>query len=147
MNLTRSIEPLGQHIACAEGLHDIIVAARLGGARKDAQVDACGAFSAALFDVLTSRDKQCSLVTVSCGYQPGRPEWYHSVVEVNGVHYDSLGLFTEAECRKRMKTHPSVALHFTYTPDQREDCFDAELAELHAFYVKALAKAFDKAAR
>ena len=37
-------------------LSDIILSAKLGRARKDAQVDCCGEFAAALFDALEARD-------------------------------------------------------------------------------------------
>lgn len=116
--------------------------AKLGGARRDAQEDTCGPFAAALYDALQARGIPCSLWAVCKHDWAGRPEWYHALVEVGGRYYDSRGLFTEEILRKRLKLHPSVALHVSYKPDSYSTCYDEELADMHAFCLKMLSKSF-----
>jgi len=114
----------------------LIQTAKLGRTRKDAQVDCCAAFAAALYDVLTEHGVECRLVTavkrsVSMG-------WAHVVVEAAGVYYDSLGEFSTAIYRHRAKIHHSVSVEISYEPDTREECFESELDEMHAFYLRQL---------
>ena len=70
----------------------VIAAAKLGRSRKDAQVDTCSVFAAALFDLLSQQGIPCQMVTaVHRGLRP----WAHSVVEVSGEYFfDSLGVFS-----------------------------------------------------
>lgn len=53
----------------------IIKAAKLGRERKDAQVDTCTVFAAALYDVLSSQGVQCKMVTV---VPDGIGKWAHA---------------------------------------------------------------------
>ena len=74
-----------------------IKAAKLGRERKDAQVDTCAVFAAALYDVLTAQGLQCQMVTV---VPNGLSKWAHAVVEVSGRYYDSLGEFSAGIYRR-----------------------------------------------
>lgn len=114
-----------------------IKAAKLGRTRKDAQIDTCSVFAAALYDLLIT-NMPCKMVTVVKG---GLGSWAHSVVEVDGRYYDSLGEFSTEIYRVRTKIHPTVRLDIAYKPDTRDDCYEAEFDELHAFYLKMLRKA------
>lgn len=114
----------------------LIRSAKLGRTRKEAQVDCCAAFAAALHDVLAEHGVQCRLVTaVKRGITNG---WAHSVVEVAGVYYDSMGEFSADVYRQRARIHQSVDVKISYTPDTRDGCYEAELDEMHAFYVTQL---------
>lgn len=119
-------------------INAIIQAAKLGRSRKDAQVDACTVFAAALYDVLWEHGIPCRMVTAL--NQQG-PAWAHEVVEVAGRYYDSLGEFSTAIYHVRAKMHPSVSLDIVYRKDVRSDCYDPEFEEMHAFFVKMLDKA------
>lgn len=67
----------------------IIKDAKLGGARKDAQIDACEPFACALRDALRAQGIKTVDVTAAFFFAGKlRPEWYHAVVEVSGVLYD-----------------------------------------------------------
>lgn len=117
----------------------IIQEAKLGRSRKDAQVDTCTVFAAALFDVLAAREIPCKMV---CAVnKDGMHGWAHLVVEVDGRFYDSLGEFSTAIYRTRAKIHPSVSMAIKYRKDSRSDCYEPEFVELYIFYVKALKKA------
>ena len=115
----------------------VIKAAKIGSARKDAQVDTCSVFAAALFDLL-STGMPCKMITV---VNRGPLPWAHSVVEVDGRYYDSMGEFSTPIYRTRAKLHPSVKLELGYLADSREECYEPEFQELHAFYLKALTNA------
>lgn len=123
-------------IAPAFNLHEIILAAKLGRSRRDAQVDTCVVFAAALYDVLSARGIACQIVTA---IQKGR--WAHALVEVDGRYYDSLGEFSTLIYRQRTKVHPSVSQDLIYQPDSRAECYEPEFDVMHAFYVKMLQKA------
>lgn len=115
----------------------IIKAAKLGRERKDAQVDTCAVFAAALYDVLTAQGLQCQMVTVV----PSRlSKWAHAVVEVSGRYYDSMGEFSADIYRTRARIHPTVEFEFDYRADSRSECYESEFDELHAFFVKMLNK-------
>lgn len=116
----------------------IIKAARLGRERKDAQVDACSVFAAALYDVLSAQGIQCQMVTV---VPNGLPKWAHAVVEVAGRYYDSMGEFSADIYRNRARIHPAVEFELDYQSDSRCECYEPECDELHAFFLKALNKA------
>ena len=116
----------------------IIKAAKLGRERKDAQVDTCAVFAAALYDVLSAQGIQCGMVTV---VPNGLDNWAHAVVEVAGRHYDSMGEFSSEIYRARARVHPAVQFQFDYRSDSRCECYEAEFDELHAFFVNALNKA------
>lgn len=120
-------------------INQIIKVAKLGRERKDAQVDTCGVFAAALFDVLTAHGLACKMI---CAVnKDGMHGWAHLVVEVDGHYYDSMGEFSIAIYRARAKIHPSVSVDIKYRKDLREECYDPEFDELYIFYVKALKKA------
>lgn len=119
-------------------IHEAIRGSKLGRARKDAQVDMCSVFAAALYDVLDAQGVPCRMVTA-------KPDdtfnaWAHSVVEVDGRYYDSMGEFSTDIYRVRARIHPKVTLGITFTPDERSECFETDLEDLHVFYVKALRK-------
>ena len=100
-------------------------------------MDTCSVFAAALYDLL-SLDKPCKMITV---VNRGPLPWAHAVVEVDGRYYDSMGEFSTPIYRTRAKIHPSVNLELGYLADSREECYEPEFDELHAFYLKALTKA------
>jgi hypothetical protein len=116
-------------------IHEVITTAKLGRARRDAQVDTCSVFAAALYDVLQALHVDCKMVSVE-----NKGVWAHSLVEVDGRYYDSMGEFTTAICRQRAKIHSSVSFELLYTPDCRVDCYEPEFEEMYAFYVKMLNK-------
>lgn len=115
----------------------VIKSAKLGRARKDAQVDTCSVFVAALYDLL-SGVVPCKMITV---VNRSFVSWAHSVVEVNGRYFDSMGEFSSDIYRARAKIHPTVNLKLSFEADTREECYESEFDELHAFYLKALTKA------
>lgn len=118
---------------------EIISAAKLGGERKAAQIDTCGPFAVALYDVLTEAGEAVSIKTVSY-FTAGssQPEWHHAVVEHHGRYYDSLGEFTLERVRKQTRIHHTVSSHFHVRDDDRDCCYEEELHELHEFLVRAL---------
>jgi hypothetical protein len=116
----------------------IIQVAKLGLARKDAQVDTCSVFAAALYDVLTSQGVACQIVTAV----KDRPcAWAHSVVEVAGRYYDSMGEFSTEIYRTRARIYPMVDVDIQYRADSRHDCYESDFEEMYIFYVKMLDKA------
>ena len=119
-------------------INAIIKVAKLGRERKDAQVDTCTVFAAALFDVLVAQGIQCQM---ACAVNKVGNGWAHSVVKVDGRYYDSMGEFSTVIYRTRAKIHPSVSVTIQYRKDSRIDCYDPEFDELYIFYVKALKKA------
>lgn len=115
--------------------------AKLGSARKDAQIDACEPFAAALFDVLTSAGIDA---TVFCATfhlsHTNSPLWAHAVVRSGGRFYDSMGLFDHDTVRARQRIHKTVQTELRFTEDVRD--FDArDWAEMHAFCLKKLSAA------
>lgn len=116
----------------------VIQTAKLGRARKDAQEDTCAVFAAALYDVLSAHGVPCQMVTA---IKRGFGGWAHAVVKVDGRHYDSMGEFSADMYRTRAKLHPKVSLVIDYQHDFRDECYEPEFDELHAFYVKMLNKA------
>lgn len=116
----------------------IIKAAKLGRERRDAQVDTCAVFAAALYDVLSAQGIHCQMVTV---VPNGLSKWAHAVVEVAGRYYDSMGEFSADIYRVRARIHPTVKFEFDYRADSRCECYEPEFDELHAFFIKALNKA------
>lgn len=121
----------------------IIKEAKLGRERKDAQVDTCTVFAAALFDVLTSHGIACTLATA---VPTDLPRWAHAVVAVAGTYYDSMGEFSADIYRARAKIHSSVSFDIAYQPDHREDYFDSEFDGLYEFFVTMLQKAISRQA-
>lgn len=117
----------------------IIKAAKLGRERKDAQVDTCTVFAAALYDVLSAQGIQCGMVTVVP--IKGLNNWAHAVVEVAGRYYDSMGEFSASIYRVRAKVHPAVNFELDYRADSRCECYEPEFGELHTFFIRALNKA------
>jgi hypothetical protein len=125
-------------------LHQAILDAKLGRTRKDAQIDTCAVFASALYDVLQERGIPCKLVTAAYKASPeSMPSWYHEVLEHDGRLYDSMGEFSADIYRTRAKIHPKVSFVMEYKPSGREDNFEEEFEEMHAFYVKMLSKAVD----
>ena len=125
-------------------LSEIILSAKLGRSRKDAQVDCCGEFAGALFDALQSRGIVCSMVTASSHFL-GQADWYHAVVGVGGRYFDSLGEFSEEIYRARARIRPKVTIDIRFRLDARSCAFEDDMAEMHAYYLTALNKAFDAA--
>jgi hypothetical protein len=118
-------------------LSERITAAKLGRTRKEAQVDTCTVFAAALYDVLASQGIPCHMVSV---YRKEGNHWGHLVVAAFGRMYDSLGEFSTDIYRARAKVHPAVALDLVYEKDVRSDCYESDFEDLYAFYFKALRK-------
>ncbi|NVL49846.1 hypothetical protein F2S72_08850 [Pseudomonas syringae pv. actinidiae] len=118
-------------------IETIIKTARLGRARKEAQVDTCTVFAAALYDLL-SENMPCKMVTA---VSHGAFRWAHAVVEVDGRYYDSMGEFSIPIYRARAKLHPTVKPNISFQADSRQDCYEPEFDEMHAFYLQMLTKA------
>lgn len=128
----------GHTISADIHIDAIIKAAKLGRERKAAQVDTCTVFAAALYDVLSAQGIQCEMATV---VPKGLGTWAHAVVEVAGRYYDSMGEFSADIFRARARIHPRVQFELNYRLDVRSECYEPELDELHAFFVKTLNKA------
>lgn len=124
-------------------IEQIIVSAKLGSARKDAQVDTCTAFAAALYDLLTSQGQCCQLVTA---VKHGINGWAHAIVQADGRYYDSMGEFSVEIYRKRARVHPTVQLHIEFVPDSREGCYEEEFEGIYEFYQQMLSKTATKMA-
>ena len=125
-------------------MNEIIQNANIGRSRRDAQIDTCSVFAAALYDVLLRHGTRCRMVTaIRTGFSP----WAHAVVEVEGRYYDSMGEFSLEIYRNRAKIHPKVEIVIKYKTDRRLDCYEQDFDELHAFYVKMLGKSFHKTSR
>ena len=118
----------------------MILQAKLGRARRDAQVDCCSAFAAALFDVLQARGIDCRMACVTLGSDVGTPA-AHALVAVGDRYYDSMGQFTHEIWRRRARIHPLVKTTAVFSADQRDDSFEPDLAELHTWYLRVLTKA------
>ena len=125
-------------------LDQIIKEAKLGRSRKDAQIDACAVFAAALYDVLESRGISSEMVVVEGGFS-NFDAWAHSVVHVDGRYYDSMGEFSESIWRTRSKIHPKVTTNLKFKPDTREEVYEREFDGMHEFFLKMLTKALDAA--
>jgi hypothetical protein len=120
-------------------INKIIQEAKLGAARKDAQVDACAPFAAALYDVLSEHGIACQMAVA---IKDDPCAWTHSMVNVADRYYDSMGEFSTDIYRNRAKIHPKVELNISYLADSRHDCYEPEFDDMYAFYVKVLNKAF-----
>ncbi|AQT06557.1 hypothetical protein [Acetobacter persici] len=129
--------------------HSLIKNAALGSSRKDAQIDTCTVFSAALYDVLRGAglrpevyDATLHQVTT---YGKGESRtniqtlFVHSVLKIRGKYYDSLGLFNEEIVRGRMKLHKNIQSRLDFKKSVR-DYDEKDYSELHAFLRKALQK-------
>lgn len=114
---------------------DLINQAKLGRTRKEAQIDTCAVFAAALYDFLQAQKIPCSM---ACVYGA---RWAHLLVEVDGKFYDSMGEFSAETYRARAKIHPSVTVRLKFTKDFREDCYEPDFHELYLFYLKKIQKA------
>lgn len=118
----------------------VIKAANLGRTRKDAQENACAVFAAALFDVLAKQGIPARLFAVSPA-ERWFGTWAHALVEVDGRYFDSLGEFSTEIHRARTKIHPKVECVLVFQPDHRDESFEPEFDDLHAFYVEKLQQA------
>lgn len=114
-------------------IHELILRAKLGSARKDAQVETCTVFAAALFDALTCLGFNCDVFTAEL-----KGRWAHSLVMCEGRYYDSMGEFSTQIYKNRMKIHLAVNIEITYTADKREWCDIDEFDLLYKFYVKKI---------
>lgn len=122
---------------------ELIKTAKIGRERKDAQVDSCSAFAAALFDVLEENGFSPSLVTANYRGATSETTWYHLVVEIDGTMYDSFGEFSTDIMRKRVKAISTYELR--YTPETREDCYDEDdFGGVYEFLVKEFRKTAKK---
>jgi hypothetical protein len=117
----------------------LIKHAKLGRERKYAQVETCSVFAAALYDVLVENGIACTIVTA---VQRKPVSWAHSVVQVEGKLFDSMGEFSTDIYRERARIHPSVTLEIEYVSDVRNQCYESDYDELHRFFVKRLSKSF-----
>lgn len=121
----------------AEILDSAIKQAKLGRYRREAQVDTCAVFAAALYDALQALDVPCTMVTA---LNKTGNRWAHALVQVGDRYFDSMGEFSTAIYHKRAKIHPKVTLDISYTEDTRDECYEPEFDEMHAFYLKHLTK-------
>jgi hypothetical protein len=119
-------------------INAIILTAKLGKSRKDAQEDTCTVFAAALYDVLIKCGISCKMVTA---IKSGMNAWAHSVVDVDGKYYDSRGKFSIESYRSLAKINPKVVLDIKFQPDSRSECYEPDFDELYDFYVKMLNRA------
>lgn len=120
----------------------LVAAAKLGRERRDAQVETCTVFAAALHDVLVENGVQAKVAVASRKGVTASGTWHHSVVESGGRYFDSMGEFSREILRKRLKIHPKVEFVVEIGPDRREGLYEAEDYEgLYEFMVKALRKA------
>lgn len=119
----------------------LVKQAKLGAARKEAQIDTCTVFAAALFDVLCELGIDCTVATAQI---EGR--WAHAVVRVGNSYFDSKGEFSTAIHCKRVRLHPSVVPHvrIDFSDDPWGADRDSDFAELHAFFVIELRKSAAK---
>jgi hypothetical protein len=122
-------------------INKIIQEAKLGSARRDAQVDTCAPFAAALYDVLSAQGIACQMAVAM---KDNPCTWTHSIVMVAGRYYDSMGEFSTDIYRVRAKIHPKVKIDIFYRADSRHDCYESEFDDMYAFYVQALNKALFK---
>lgn len=120
-------------------INDLIKRAKLGRTRKEAQIDTCTVFAAALYDFLQSQEIPCSMACVQSATLG--EHWAHLLVEVDGKFYDSMGEFSAETYRARAKIHPSVTVRLKFTKDFREDCYEPDFHELYLFYLKKIQKA------
>jgi hypothetical protein len=120
----------------ADEVARIIADAKLGATRKYAQIDSCSVFAEALHEVLGAAGIQSSIWMASPKVYP---QWYHSVVQVGDVFFDSLGVFNEDVVRARHKIHPTATFKLNIVPDVGD--YEEEFDDLRAFYVKSLTKA------
>lgn len=123
-------------------IHTLILTAKLGRTRKDAQIETCTVFAAALHDVLSAHGIACEIATAVCKGDCIQ-HWAHSVVKVSDRYFDSRGEFSKAIYSARAKLHPSVAIKIEFQKDLRHWCDEEveEFDQLHKFYIKALNKA------
>jgi hypothetical protein len=119
-------------------INAVIKIAKLGRTRRDAQVDTCAVFAAALYDVLSTSGLRCQMFTA---VPSEHPRWAHVVIKVDGRYYDSIGEFSASIYRNRTKIHRAVSFDISYKPDSRSECYEPEFDELHSFYVKMLNRA------
>jgi hypothetical protein len=120
----------------------LLKAAKIGRERKDAQIETCAPFAAALYDVLVENGLEVALVAVGYAGATYRQTWYHQVLEHDGRYYDSMGEFSTEVLGKRLKIHPKVEFELSYKPDSRDGCYDEEdYGVLYDFLVKAFKKA------
>lgn len=123
----------------------LIKTAKIGRERKDAQVDTCAVFAAALYDVLMENGYSPSLRTAAHKSTTPENNWYHLVVEVDGKMYDSMGEFSTDIILKRLKINPKREYEIKYIPEPREECFDAEdYGILYDFLFQQITNAFKK---
>lgn len=124
---------------------ELIMQAKIGRERKEAQLETCAAFAAALYDVLEENGFDVRMVTAARTGVSASMTWYHSVVEVDGRFYDSMGEFSTEIVRKRNRIHPSVGYELSFKPDTRDECFDADdYQALYEFLLKELRKSARK---
>lgn len=121
----------------------IISQAKLGSTRKDAQIDACEPFAAALFDVLSSAQIDATVCTATFRLSHRRlPLWAHAVIQSDGIFYDSMGVFNHDVVRKRQRIHKNVRTELKLEKDIR-DFNEKEWSEMHKFYFEALSKSLN----
>lgn len=123
---------------------ELIKSAKIGRERKDAQIDTCAPFAAALYDVLAENGFDVNLFVAGYRGVSADNTWYHLVVEHDGTYYDSLGEFSTDIMRKRLKIHPRTQYELTFKPEPRPGCYEEEDFELLYDF---LADEFRKAAR
>lgn len=124
---------------------ELIKTAKIGRERREAQVDTCGPFAAALYDVLVENGFDVNLFVAGYRGASSDSAWYHLVVEHGGTYYDSLGEFSAAIIRKRLKIHPRSDYELTFKPESRPGCYEEDDFELlYDFLVGEFRKAARK---
>jgi hypothetical protein len=122
-----------------EALNNLILNAKLGSARKDAQIDSCGPFAAALHDILKMNGMRSSIWSAEMHWEYfSKPEWGHYVVRYIGIAYDSLGFFDKKIICKREKIKSNFCLVMRRM--SRQGIFEDDEINMYNFFYSALAK-------
>jgi hypothetical protein len=72
----------------------------------------------------------------------GKMQWGHTVVLLDGVRYDSRGIFSEDALRISERWHPRFKPLLDYSRERREYLVEDEDVELHEFYLSKLKASF-----
>lgn len=124
---------------------ELLKTAKIGRERKEAQIDTCAPFAAALYDVLFENGFDVNLFVVAYRGATVDSTWYHLVVEHDGIYYDSLGEFSTDIMRTRLKVRSSTQYELTFKREPRPGCYEEEdYAVLYDFLLDEFRRAARK---